>query len=149
MSPAPSTSGNSWCRLGDVDDLVSWQMQHAGLDAYSGMKIIRNTAEKIKSVTHRAYEEYGRASGRLSQALDILTTLDGVGIETATLWLAVYDPATGSPSQAAVCRDARCQAHLGDRGGSKDTGGWSDQLFPRHHQDHRSRRPQGKILRVL
>jgi len=28
----------------------------------------------------------------LSQALDILTTLDGVGIETASLWLAVYDP---------------------------------------------------------
>ena len=114
--------GGSWLDLRDVDDLVSWQMQHAGLDAYSGMKIMRNTAEKIKSVTHRAYEEYGRASGRLSQALDILTTLDGVRIETATLWLAVYDPEVPFLSPE-LCRWTQWDGEAG-----KKNSGWRQPL---------------------
>jgi hypothetical protein len=114
--------GGSWLDLGDVDDLVSWQKQHAGLDAYSGMKIMGNTAEKIKSVTHRAYREYGRDSGRLSQALDILTTLDGVGIETATLWLAVYDPEVPFLSPE-LCRWTQWDG----KAGKKDSG-WRQPL---------------------
>jgi hypothetical protein len=114
--------GGSWLGLGDVDDLVCWQMRRAGLDAYSGMKITGNTAEKIKSVTHGAYEEYGRGSGHLSQALDILTTLDGVGIETASLWLAVYDPEVPFLSPE-LCRWTQWDGEAG-----KKDSGWRQPL---------------------
>ena len=114
--------GGSWLDLGHVDDLVYWQMRRAGLHAYSGMKITRNTAEKIKSVTHRAYEEYGRGSGRLSQALDILTTLDGVGIETASLWLAVYD------SEVPFLSPELCRWTQWDGEAGKKDSGWRQPL---------------------
>jgi hypothetical protein len=84
--------GSAWLGACDVVELVEWQIQHAGLRANIGEKARSNKADSIQSVTRRAFDEYEKIPGNLRQALDIITTLDGVSIETASLWLAVYDP---------------------------------------------------------
>jgi hypothetical protein len=76
-----------------TDFLLLLFREHAGLGAYIGLRAKSNMAATVEGVTRRAYRKYESGQPKeMEDALKILITLAGVNLETASLWLAVYDP---------------------------------------------------------